>query len=159
MQKFFSITRTIFFHSRSEQFLKENTILSFQPLESVSIDRVRCDVAHIAMAVLEKLKTKDPNHPIFAMEDDEKLLKHDVLLTEDRFGGGKHSIAILDALNEAFFQDMGFRGNTANYYNPANSFIDKVLENRQGIPDLKKNITGCLIIIWTGLYIKIGIVQ
>ena len=48
--------------------------------------------------------------------------------------GGKHSIAILDALNEAFFQDMGFRGNTANYYNPANSFIDKVLENRQGIP-------------------------
>ena len=85
------------------------------------------------MAVLEKLKTKDPNHPIFAMEDDEKLLKHDVLLTEDRFGGGKHSIAILDALNEAFFQDMSFRGNTANYYNPANSFIDKVLENRQGI--------------------------
>ena len=80
-------------------------------------------------------------------------------MTEDRFGGGKHSIAILDALNEAFFQDMGFRGNTANYYNPANSFIDKVLENRQGIPDLKKNITGCLIIIWTGLYIKIGIVQ
>ena len=67
------------------------------------------------------------------MEDDEKLLKHDVLLTEDRFGGGKHSIAILDALNEAFFQDMGFRGNTANYYNPANSFIDKVLENRQGV--------------------------
>ena len=55
-------------------------------------------------------------------------------MTEDRFGGGKHSIAILDALNEAFFQDMGFRGNTANYYNPANSFIDKVLENRQGIP-------------------------
>ena len=62
------------------------------------------------------------------------MLKNDVFLTEDRFGGGKHSIAILDALNEAFFQDMGFRGNTANYYNPANSFIDKVLENRQGIP-------------------------
>ena len=103
-------------------------------MESVSIDRVRCDVAHIAMAVIEKLKKRDPNHPIFGMEDDEKLLKHDVLLTEDRFGGGKHSIAILDALNEAFFQDMGFRGNTANYYNPANSFIDKVLENRQGIP-------------------------
>ena len=95
-------------------------------MESVSIDRVRCDVAHIAMAVLKKLKTKDPNHPIFVLEDEEKLLTHDVLLTEDRFGGGKHSVAILDALNEAFFQDMGFRGNTANYYNPANSFIDKV---------------------------------
>ena len=78
------------------------------------------------MAVIEKLKTRDPNHPIFGLNDDEKLLKHDTPLKEDRFGGGKHSIAILDALNEAFFQDMGFKGNTVNYYNPANSFIDKV---------------------------------
>jgi len=39
-----------------------------------------------------------------------------------------------------FFQDMGFKGNTVNYYNPANSFIDKVLECRQGIP-----ITLCLL--------------
>ena len=65
-------------------------------------------------------------HPVFELDDNQKLLKLDADLTQDRFGGGKCSIAILDALNAAFFQEMGFRGNTANYYNPANSFIDKV---------------------------------
>ena len=57
-------------------------------------------------------------------------VKEDILvknnLTEDRFGGGKNSMVILDALNEFMFKQSGFRGNTANYYNPANSFIDKV---------------------------------
>lgn len=40
----------------------------------------------------------------------------------------------LAAVNQVFFQDFGFRGNTADYYNPDNSFIDRVLETRQGIP-------------------------
>ena len=61
-------------------------------------------------------------------------------LSEDRFGGGKNSLAILDALNDFMFKSSGFRGNTANYYNPANSYIDKVLQSRQGIP-----ITLCLL--------------
>ena len=95
-------------------------------MESVRVDRVKCDVAHIALAALEKLKSSQPKHPVFELDDNQKLLKHDAVLSQDRFGGGKYSIAILDALNEAFFQEMGFRGNTANYYNPANSFIDKV---------------------------------
>ena len=72
-------------------------------------------------------KERNSKHPVFDLDDKEKLVKDDEVLTEDRFGGGKNSIEILDALNETFFQDMGFRGNTANYYNPANSFIDKVI--------------------------------
>lgn len=32
------------------------------------------------------------------------------------------------------FERKGFRGNTRNYYDPDNSYINKVLERRQGIP-------------------------
>ena len=110
----------------------------FQPLQSISLKRVQCDVLHIAMGALSKLKETRPNHPIFQLKDDEILVKTN--LTEDRFGGGSNSTAILDALNDFMFKESDFRGNTANYYNPANSFIDKVLQSRQGIP-----ITLCLL--------------
>ena len=111
----------------------------FQPLESISLNRVQCDVLHIAMGTVEKLKDTHPNHPIFQLKDEEIFVKNKNL-TEDRFGGGKNSLAILDALNDFMFKSSGFRGNTANYYNPANSYIDKVLQSRQGIP-----ITLCLL--------------
>ncbi|KAG0301249.1 hypothetical protein BGZ98_008521 [Dissophora globulifera] len=37
-------------------------------------------------------------------------------------------------LIEFFTQEKGFKGNTDNYYDPFNSFIDKVLTRRLGIP-------------------------
>jgi regulator of sirC expression with transglutaminase-like and TPR domain len=38
-------------------------------------------------------------------------------------------ICFLDALNETMFEEKGFRGNSAHYYNPANSYIDQVLRH------------------------------
>lgn len=38
------------------------------------------------------------------------------------------------ALNSYFFDQLGFRGNTGNYYNPNNSFLNQVLEIKLGIP-------------------------
>ena len=113
----------------------------FQPLEFISLDRVKCDVMTIAKGTLEKLKVTNSSHPIFQLNqnnEEEIFVKSNI--QEDRFGGGKNSIVILDALNDFMFTDSGFRGNTANYYNPSNSFIDKVLQSRQGIP-----ITLCLL--------------
>lgn len=39
-----------------------------------------------------------------------------------------------DALCRFLFVDQGFRGNSENYYEDANSFLDRVLERRLGIP-------------------------
>ena len=64
----------------------------------------------------------------------EKLDKNNVAF------GAKETFQVLDALNYVMFEEKGFRGNTTNYYNPNNSFIDKVLETRQGIP-----ITLCIL--------------
>jgi regulator of sirC expression with transglutaminase-like and TPR domain len=40
----------------------------------------------------------------------------------------------LRALNRYFFQELGFAGNVNNYYDPANSFLHRVLQTRRGIP-------------------------
>jgi regulator of sirC expression with transglutaminase-like and TPR domain len=38
------------------------------------------------------------------------------------------------ALNRYLFDELGFRGNTDDYYDPRNSFLNEVLERRLGIP-------------------------
>ncbi len=41
---------------------------------------------------------------------------------------------VVAALNDYLFGELGFRGNYWDYNNPANSFIDQVLETRTGLP-------------------------
>jgi regulator of sirC expression with transglutaminase-like and TPR domain len=40
----------------------------------------------------------------------------------------------LDALRTVLFQQHGFRGNTQEYYDPKNSFLNEVLDRKTGIP-------------------------
>jgi regulator of sirC expression with transglutaminase-like and TPR domain len=42
--------------------------------------------------------------------------------------------AIVAGLNELLFEEEGFRGNTEDYYDPRNSFLNDVLDRRTGIP-------------------------
>jgi regulator of sirC expression with transglutaminase-like and TPR domain len=42
--------------------------------------------------------------------------------------------ARLAHLHDVLFDVAGFRGNTADYYNPANSYLPDVLEARRGLP-------------------------
>jgi regulator of sirC expression with transglutaminase-like and TPR domain len=41
---------------------------------------------------------------------------------------------VVDVLNTFLFDEMGFRGNTQDYDNPNNSFLDQVLATRSGLP-------------------------
>jgi regulator of sirC expression with transglutaminase-like and TPR domain len=45
-----------------------------------------------------------------------------------------HPLVFVDHLSYYLFKKFGFRGNSEDYYHPDNSFLDKVLENRKGIP-------------------------
>jgi regulator of sirC expression with transglutaminase-like and TPR domain len=38
------------------------------------------------------------------------------------------------ALNEFLFDDLGFSGNTEDYYDPRNSYLNEVIDRRTGIP-------------------------
>ncbi|XP_022340502.2 F-box only protein 21-like [Crassostrea virginica] len=41
---------------------------------------------------------------------------------------------VLETMNQTLYTEMGFRGNNDNYYDENNSFINKVLERKLGIP-------------------------
>jgi len=47
---------------------------------------------------------------------------------------GRQSQALLAHLHEFLFEEMDFRGNTDDYYNPANSYLPAVLESKRGLP-------------------------
>ena len=51
----------------------------------------------------------------------------------------------LNTLSEYLFDELGFRGNYENYYDPRNSFLNDVIERRLGIP-----------ITLSMLYIEVG---
>ncbi|CAE6495910.1 SirB1 family protein [Candidatus Nitrosotenuis uzonensis] len=46
----------------------------------------------------------------------------------------KNPTYLISMLNEHLFQTLGFHGNTEDYYNPKNNFLNDVLEKRTGIP-------------------------
>ncbi|MDM7464087.1 MAG: tetratricopeptide repeat protein [Tepidimonas taiwanensis] len=56
----------------------------------------------------------------------------------------------LRALNQFFFQDLGFGGNVNDYYDPENSYLHTVLRTRRGIPI-------SLAVIWLELAQGIGL--
>ena len=47
---------------------------------------------------------------------------------------GRQSQALLAHLHEYLFDELGFRGNSEDYYNPANSYLPSVLQTRHGLP-------------------------
>ena len=56
------------------------------------------------------------------------------------------------ALNHYLFEELGFSGNSADFYDPRNSFLNEVLERRLGIP-----ITLAVLYIEIGRRIGIGL--
>jgi regulator of sirC expression with transglutaminase-like and TPR domain len=51
-----------------------------------------------------------------------------------RCSAGAGAAQQLAALNEVLFSRHGFRGNSEDYYDPKNSFLNEVLDRRTGIP-------------------------
>jgi regulator of sirC expression with transglutaminase-like and TPR domain len=53
---------------------------------------------------------------------------------------GRQPQALLAHLHEFLFEEQGFRGNSEDYYSPANSYLPAVIESKRGLP-----ITLCLL--------------
>lgn len=51
-----------------------------------------------------------------------------------RLGAVTDPVAATVGLSDYLFREMGFRGNTEDYYDPRNSFLNEVLDRRLGIP-------------------------
>ena len=51
-----------------------------------------------------------------------------------RIAGQTDPLAIIGVINQYLFQEEGFCGNTEDYYDPRNSFLNEVLDRKTGIP-------------------------
>jgi regulator of sirC expression with transglutaminase-like and TPR domain len=60
-----------------------------------------------------------------------------------------YPLRVLKVINEFLYQELGFRGNREQYYDPRNSFLNQVLDRRVGIP-----IT--LSLVYLGLARRVG---
>lgn len=77
-----------------------------------------------------------------AMDEYPELDVQQVLAEVDRLLGRLRRRLPADAgpmqrlrlLNHVFFQELGFGGNVNHYYDPDNSYLNRVLERRRGIP-------------------------
>ena len=52
----------------------------------------------------------------------------------DRLPETRYPLKVIQTINQYLFEDLGFKGNTSDYYNPSNSFLNEVIERRTGIP-------------------------
>lgn len=53
---------------------------------------------------------------------------------EERLPSQRYPLRVIQSINEYLYDDLGFEGNTRDYYNPRNSFLNDVIEQRKGIP-------------------------
>jgi len=70
------------------------------------------------------------------LEVDSYLNALDTMAAEvqERLPAEAYPLRIIGAINQYLYQDLGFAGNTVDYYNPRNSFLNEVIERRIGIP-------------------------
>lgn len=45
-----------------------------------------------------------------------------------------YPLRVIQTINRYFYNDLGFTGNTDDYYDPRNSFLNEVIDRRKGIP-------------------------
>jgi regulator of sirC expression with transglutaminase-like and TPR domain len=53
---------------------------------------------------------------------------------QERLPAEPYPLRIVQTINHYLYEDLGFTGNTTDYYDPRNSFLSDVLDRRTGIP-------------------------
>ncbi len=53
---------------------------------------------------------------------------------QERLPPERYPLRVIQILNHYLFADLGFCGNSENYYDPRNSFLNEVIDRRTGIP-------------------------
>lgn len=53
---------------------------------------------------------------------------------QERLPFQQYPLRVIQIINQYLYDDLGFAGNVDDYYNPCNSFLNDVIDSRQGIP-------------------------
>jgi regulator of sirC expression with transglutaminase-like and TPR domain len=52
----------------------------------------------------------------------------------ERLPAARYPLRLIQLLNQYLYEDLKFYGNTADYYDPRNSYLNQVIDRRTGIP-------------------------
>lgn len=71
-----------------------------------------------------------------ALEVEAYLNALDTMAAEvtERLPAAAYPLRIIQTINQYLYQDLGFQGNTEQYYDPDNSYLNQVIDRRRGIP-------------------------
>jgi regulator of sirC expression with transglutaminase-like and TPR domain len=105
----FSIARQLFYREVN------------QPEEQISLERAALYLA------MEEYPTLDVEAYLNALDTM-------AIEVEDQLPAESYPLRILQTINRYLYNDLGYQGNTADYYDPRNSFLNEVIERRTGIP-------------------------
>ena len=85
----------------------------------------------LAKAALAFARTEYPD-----LDIEEYLNALDTMAEEvrERLIEERYPLKVIKTINSYLFDDLGFEGNTRNYYDPRNSFLNDVIDRRTGIP-------------------------
>jgi regulator of sirC expression with transglutaminase-like and TPR domain len=86
-------------------------------------------VINLAAAALYIAQEEYPQLDVVSYLTTLDRMAEQVPLPSDRY-----PLKIMQAINRYLYEDLGFRGNSQDYYDPRNSFLNNVLDRRTGIP-------------------------
>ncbi|MGB3202821.1 MAG: transglutaminase-like domain-containing protein, partial [Nodosilinea sp.] len=92
-----------------------------QPLDQVSLSRAALYIAQ-------------EEYPYLVIDDYLAMLDRMADTLSQRLPKAPYPLKIISAINDYLFSDLNFRGNSVDYYDPRNSFLNDVLDRRVGIP-------------------------
>ncbi|XP_057670949.1 F-box only protein 21-like [Diorhabda carinulata] len=120
-----------------------------QPNIEITVEDISRKLDLIADEVKSALYTFYPNHPLFKASE-EQLNLWRIENREQNEWKVNECRQLITVMREILFQQLRFSGNNHSYYMPQNSFINEVLDKRQGLP-----IT--LAIVFEGVARRLGL--
>lgn len=110
----------------------------FQPYKTISETKIRQNIRSIALKAVVILREKNSKNSLITQRHGKLLTNFEAShLTESVLSSSEDCVEAIHALNFAMFEGSSrFCGNVDAYYVPINSYIDKVLELKSGIPIL-----------------------
>lgn len=89
------------------------------------------DQINLAQAALYLAQEEYPD-----LEVEEYLNALDTMAMEvsERLPSAPYPLRVIQTLNQYLYDDLQFRGNTEQYYDPCNSYLNDVIDRRLGIP-------------------------
>ena len=102
-------------------------------------DNARIDLARAALLIAaEEYPNLDVNQHLLHLEELAEQVRERMLHLEMQPANPPATVNecfnLLHSMNGVLFEQERFRGNRIDYYNPQNSFLNRVLERRLGIP-------------------------